>query len=85
MDISLEYCRVFYHVARSGSITLAARQLCISQPAVSQAVKQLEEALKCRLFTRTSKGVYLTKEGEVLFGYVERRSEEHTSELQSPM
>ena len=72
MDISLEYCRVFYHVARSGSITLAARQLCISQPAVSQAVKQLEEALKCRLFTRTSKGVYLTKEGEVLFGYVER-------------
>lgn len=72
MDISLEYYRVFYHVTRSGSITMAAGQLCISQPAVSQAIKQLEEALSCRLFVRTSKGVRLTKEGELLYGYVER-------------
>ena len=49
MDISLEYYRVFYQVARLGSITLAAEHLCISQPAVSQAVKQLETALTCRL------------------------------------
>lgn len=72
MDISLEYYRVFYHVAGSGSITMAAQQLCISQPAVSQAVKQLETVLKCRLFLRTSKGVHLTREGELLYDYVKR-------------
>lgn len=72
MDISLEYYRVFYHVTRLGSITMAAGALCISQPAVSQAVKQLEEALGCRLFVRTSKGVVPTREGELLYSYVER-------------
>jgi len=72
MDISLEYYRVFYQAAKLGSITLAAEQLCISQPAVSQAVKQLETALNCRLFVRTPKGVHLTQEGELLFQYAER-------------
>ena len=57
-DISLEYYRVFYQAAKLGSITMAAEYLCISQPAVSQAVKQLEGALGCRLFVRTSKGVH---------------------------
>lgn len=72
MDINLEYYRVFYQAAKLGSITMAAEQLCISQPAVSQAVKQLETALGSRLFVRTSKGVHLTQEGQLLFGYVER-------------
>lgn len=72
MDISLEYYRVFYQAAKFGSITMAAEQLCISQPAVSQAIKQLETALNCRLFVRTSKGVHMTQEGELLYSYVER-------------
>ena len=72
MDINLEYYRVFYQAAKLGSITLAAEHLCISQPAVSQAVRQLETALGSRLFVRTSKGVHLTQEGELLYGYVER-------------
>lgn len=72
MDINLEYYRVFYQAAKLGSITMAAEQLCISQPAVSQAVKQLETALGSRLFVRTSKGVHLTQEGQLLYGYVER-------------
>lgn len=72
MDINLEYYRAFYHVTKAGSITAAAETLCISQPAVSQAIKQLETALNSKLFMRTSKGVYLTKEGELLFAYVER-------------
>lgn len=45
MDINLEYYKIFYYVAGSQSITLAAEQLAISQPAVSQAVKHLEQAL----------------------------------------
>ena len=72
MDINLEYYRVFYHVSRLGSITGAAEELCISQPAVSQAVRQLEKALNCQLFVRTSKGVHLTEEGALLYSYVER-------------
>lgn len=72
MDINLEYYKIFYYVASYKSITLAAETLSISQPAVSQAVKHLEHALRCTLFVRTSKGVRLTKEGEMLFSYVQR-------------
>lgn len=72
MDINLEYYRVFYQVSRLGSITGAAKELCISQPAVSQAVSQLEKVLHCQLFVRTSKGVHLTEEGALLYSYVER-------------
>lgn len=73
--INLEYYKVFYYVGKLGSITTAAEELCISQPAVSQAVKQLESALECRLFFRTSKGARLTKEGELLFSYVKKGME----------
>lgn len=72
MDINLEYYRVFYHVSRLGSITGAAEALCISQPAVSQAVRHLEKALNSQLFVRTSRGVHLTEEGALLYSYVER-------------
>lgn len=72
MDINLEYYKIFYYVVKNQSITLAAEKLLISQPAVSQAVKNLEKALGCKLFVRMAKGVRLTNEGEVLFNYVER-------------
>ncbi|MFR5602077.1 MAG: LysR family transcriptional regulator [Lachnospiraceae bacterium] len=72
MNISMEYYKVFYYVKQTGSITAAAEILCISQPAVSQAVKALETALGSRLFVRTSKGVSLTREGEMLGLYVDR-------------
>ncbi len=70
--MNLEYYRIFYEVARAGSITGAAAKLCISQPAVSQTIKQLEEGLGSPLFVRASKGVRLTMEGEVLFSYVKK-------------
>ncbi|MCI7791834.1 MAG: LysR family transcriptional regulator [Lachnospiraceae bacterium] len=73
---SLEAYRVFYTVASCGSITLAAGELSISQPAVSQSIKQLEEGLKTKLFTRTSKGVRLTGEGELLYSYVAKGYEQ---------
>ena len=73
---NLEYYKVFYHVARAGSLTVAAGELNISQPAVSQSVKQLEAALSVKLFTRASKGVRLTAEGELLYGYVAKGCEQ---------
>ena len=41
MDINLEYYKIFYYVGKKKSITLAAEELAISQPAVSQAIKHL--------------------------------------------
>jgi len=54
---NLEYYKVFYHAARAGSLTVAARELNISQPAVSQSLKQLEGTLGVRLLARASRGV----------------------------
>ena len=70
MNVNLEYYKIFYHVATELSITGAARKLCISQPAVSQAVKQLEQELGIELFTRRAKGVSLTRAGTLLYSYV---------------
>ncbi len=70
--MNLEYYKIFYYVAKSGSFTKAAEELCISQPAVSQAIKLLETNLGSNLFIRTQKGVKLTPEGEVLYSYIKR-------------
>lgn len=70
MNANLEYYKVFYYVAGCGSLTQAADMMCISQPAVSQAIKQLEKCIGGALFLRTAKGVKLTPEGEVLYRYV---------------
>lgn len=72
MAVDLEWYRVFYHVARAGAITRAAQELYISQPAVSQCIRQLEQELRCTLLIRNSKGVTLTAEGKALFQYVEK-------------
>lgn len=73
---NLESYKVFYYVARSGSVTKAAAELSISQPAVSQAIKQLENTLSVTLFHRAAKGVRLTAEGEMLFSYVAKGYEQ---------
>ena len=70
MDISLDLYRVFCTVAEAGSISDAARLLFITQPAVSQSVRRLEQELGVKLFERGTKGVALTREGELLRGYV---------------
>lgn len=72
MNVNLEYYKIFYYVANLKGITNAAEELCISQPAVSQAIKQLEKALGSKLFIRTPKGARLTPEGEVLYSYIKR-------------
>ncbi|MBP3459548.1 MAG: LysR family transcriptional regulator [Lachnospiraceae bacterium] len=70
MDGNLEYYKVFYYVAECKSLTRAAEALAISQPAVSQSMKMLEEVLDVKLFLRTSRGIRLTPEGEILYEYV---------------
>ncbi len=70
MAVRLELYRVFLEVAKQGNISAAAQNLFISQSAVSQSVKQLEEQLQVRLFSRSTKGVSLTSEGKLLLEYV---------------
>ncbi len=72
MAINLEWYRVFYWTARTGSLSRAAQQLYISQPAVSHTLKQLEGALGGPLFLRNAKGVTLTAEGQILYTFVEQ-------------
>lgn len=72
MNINMEWYRVFYWTARAGSLSRAAEQLHVTQPAVSQTIKQLEEKIGGQLFFRTARGVKLTTEGEMLFRYAEQ-------------
>lgn len=70
--VNLELYRVFYTVAKCGSLTKAAEELYISQPAVSQAIKQLEDQIGGKLFVRTHKGVELSETGgKQIFSLVE--------------
>ena len=71
--VNLELYRVFYTVAKCGSLTRAAEELYISQPAVSQAIKQLETQLGGQLFNRTHKGMELSETGgKQIFPIVEK-------------
>ncbi|MGN0169523.1 MAG: LysR family transcriptional regulator [Lachnospiraceae bacterium] len=76
MDINMEYFKIFYYVAKCGSITAAARQLHISQPAVSQAIKSFEDSLGGTVFVRNAKGVTLTEEGKSLYYHVAKGYEQ---------
>lgn len=69
-NVNLEYYRIFYYVVMNGSITKAAGALNISQPAVSQGIKQLEQSLGTQLLIRSPKGIRLTSEGEVLYSHI---------------
>lgn len=72
MNINLELYKTFYYITEYGSITAAAGRMCVSQPAVSQSVKQLEENLGVKLFVRNHKGIILTREGKLLADYVKK-------------
>ena len=70
--VNIELYRVFYTVAKCGSLTRAAEELFISQPAVSQAIKQLEGQLGTPLFNRTHRGMELTAQGgKLIYAQVE--------------
>lgn len=79
MNINYECYRIFYHVATSGSISKAAEELLISQPAVTWQIKSLEDQLGLTLFIRTKKGVILTDEGQILFDYIKKGIESFTN------
>lgn len=70
MNQNLSSYRIFYTVANTGNISKAAKELYISQPAISKSIQKLEEGVGCRLFSRSSRGVVLTEEGKLLYEHV---------------
>ena len=72
VDVSLDLYRIFCTVVRTGNMSAAARELYISQPAVSMSIRQLEDRMGSPLLVRTAKGVYPTAEGKLLYTYLEQ-------------
>ena len=70
MNQNLSSYRIFYTVANTGNISKAAKELYISQPAISKSIQKLEESVGCKLFSRSSRGVVLTDEGRLLYEHV---------------
>lgn len=70
MNVSYDYYRIFYYVAKYGSFTGAANALFSNQPNVTRVIKALEYELGCTLFVRSNKGVVLTPEGEKLYQHI---------------
>lgn len=64
--------KIFYAVADSKSFSKAAEVLHISQPAISYAIKELEDTLKTKLFIRERNGIKLTESGEKLMFYTQK-------------
>lgn len=64
-------------IADTGSMNEAARLLFISQPSLSQAVKELEKEIGIQLFKRTSKGIWVTPDGKEFLGYARQMTEQY--------
>ena len=73
---------VFRAVVRSGGVTAASRELGVSQPAVSQALAELESSLGTRLLKRDKSGIELTPDGALFLSYAER-SERLSAEVEA--
>ena len=70
MNVDLELYKIFYVVAKNKHMTKASEELFISQPAISQSIKKLESQLGGTLFLRSNKGMELTEEGKMFYGYI---------------
>lgn len=64
--MELRHLRSFVYVAETLSFSVAASYCCVTQSAVSQHIKALEEELGCKLLIRTSHDIMLTESGETL-------------------
>lgn len=75
MNIGFELYKIFYVVAKNLSMSKAAEELYISQPAVSQSIKKLENQLDGTLFIRSNKGLALTDEGKMFYNHIKQAVE----------
>ncbi len=74
--MTLQQLRYTIAIAESGSMNVAARDLYVSQPSLSESVKELEEELGFAVFNRTNRGITVTSEGEEFLGYARQTIEQ---------
>lgn len=67
--MTLRHLKIFLAVCNHNNMTLAGKELFMTQPAISQAIKELEDYYKVQLFERISRKLYITEAGNVLFNY----------------
>ncbi|HOO27930.1 MAG TPA: LysR family transcriptional regulator, partial [Lachnospiraceae bacterium] len=67
--MTLQQLKYVVMVAEKGTISEAAKELFISQPSLTSAVKELERELQITIFTRTNKGIVVSNEGNIFLGY----------------
>ena len=67
--MTLQQLRYVITVAKKGSISEAAKELFISQPSLSNAIKELEKEMQIVIFSRTNKGIVVSEEGREFLGY----------------
>lgn len=70
MDVSFDLLRIFKIVSQQGSISKAAKKLCVTQPTITKSIKKLENQLNMTLFVREKKGTILTDNGKLLYRYI---------------
>lgn len=71
-DINLNLYRVFYICSKCNSFVEVSKKLCVSQPAISKQIKNLEDLLRTKLFYRDSNGLVLTNDGKQLYNYIDK-------------
>lgn len=67
--MTLQQLKYVVMVAEKGTITEAAKKLFISQPSLTNAIRELENEMNITIFDRTNKGISVSKDGEVFLGY----------------
>lgn len=75
-NINLNLLKYFYEVVNTGNITKTSEKLLISQPAITKAIKELENELNTTLLERNKKGVIPTEEGKILYEHAKKMFED---------
>ena len=74
--MTLQQIKYALTIADCGSMNEAAKELFISQPSLSEAVKELEQEIGLEIFLRSNRGIIITPEGEEFLGYARQVSEQ---------
>lgn len=82
-NLNLNLFKYFYEVVNEKNITKASEKLLVSQPAITKAIKDLEEELNTKLLERSKKGVTPTEEGLILYEHTKKLFEDIDSTLKA--
>ena len=80
-NINLNLLKYFYEVVNVGNITKASYNLLVSQPAITKAIKELENELNTKLLERSKKGVIPTEDGIILYNHTKKLFQDFNSTL----